>query len=177
MPRSTDVVGCVCTILRAHACRSHGRSGKQPRGPPRSRTSPRTMWISRVGGCGCAARARRNRVGVRSAIGEPARSPDMSASSATFQAIRRSRMPGPGISRVADRSRLRRYARRSSAADLTNDPYVRPTSLTAWVGVGVMRTTRRIEAVAMALGVRSLDAAARIIGWDWTTDTRPGRDG
>jgi integrase len=61
-------------------------------------------------------------------------------------------------------------------AALTHDPYVRPTSLTAWAGVAVMRTTRRIEAVALALGVRSLDAAARVIGWDWTT-TIPGRDG
>jgi site-specific recombinase XerC len=56
-------------------------------------------------------------------------------------------------------------------AGLTGDPYVRPASLTAWAGVGVMRTTRRIEAVAAALGVRSLDAAARIIGWNWTTTT------
>jgi site-specific recombinase XerC len=62
-------------------------------------------------------------------------------------------------------------------ADLTCDPYVRPASLTAWAGVGVMRTTRRIEAVATALGVRSLDAAARVIGWDWTTHAPADRDG
>ncbi|MDP9337204.1 MAG: hypothetical protein M3Q30_28345, partial [Actinomycetota bacterium] len=62
-------------------------------------------------------------------------------------------------------------------AGLTNDPYVRPASLTAWAGVGVMRTTRRIEAVATALGVRSLDTAARIIGWDWTTNPTASRDG
>jgi len=62
-------------------------------------------------------------------------------------------------------------------AGLTNDPHVRPASLTAWAGVGVMRTTRRIELVAVALGVRSLDAAARVIGWDWTTTHIPGRDG
>lgn len=53
-------------------------------------------------------------------------------------------------------------------AGLTGDRYLRPASLTGWVGVGVMRETRRIEAVALALGVRSLDAAARMIGWDWT---------
>jgi hypothetical protein len=41
----------------------------------------------------------------------------------------------------------------------------------------VMRTTRRIEAVATALGVRSLDAAARVIGWDWTTHAPADRDG
>jgi hypothetical protein len=62
-------------------------------------------------------------------------------------------------------------------AGLTGDPYVRPASLTAWAGVSVMHTTRRIEAVAAALGVRSLDAAARAIGWDWTTNPIPGRDG
>jgi integrase/recombinase XerC len=62
-------------------------------------------------------------------------------------------------------------------AGLTGDPYVRPASLTAWAGVGVMRTTRRIEAVALALGVRSLDAAARVIGWDWTTSATAGCDG
>ncbi|MDP9334400.1 MAG: hypothetical protein M3Q30_14015 [Actinomycetota bacterium] len=60
---------------------------------------------------------------------------------------------------------------------LTNDPYVRPASLTAWAGVQVMRETGRIEAVALALGVRSLDAAARVIGWDWTASQTRHRDG
>jgi integrase len=60
-------------------------------------------------------------------------------------------------------------------AGLTVDPYVRPASLAAWAGVCVMRETERIEAVASALGVRSLDAAARMIGWDWTGDMT-GRD-
>jgi integrase len=53
-------------------------------------------------------------------------------------------------------------------AGLTGDRYVRPASLTGWAGVGVMRETGRIESVGLALGVRSLDAAARMIGWDWT---------
>jgi site-specific recombinase XerC len=53
-------------------------------------------------------------------------------------------------------------------AGLTGDRYVRPASLTAWAGVRTMRKTRRIESVAVALGVRSLDAAARMIGWNWT---------
>jgi hypothetical protein len=38
-----------------------------------------------------------------------------------------------------------------------------------------MQATGRIEAVAAALGVRSLDAAARMIAWDWTADMT-GRD-
>jgi integrase len=58
-------------------------------------------------------------------------------------------------------------------AGLTADPYVRPASLPAWAGARVMRETGHIEAVAAALGVRSLDAAARMIGWDWT---QPGAD-
>lgn len=60
-------------------------------------------------------------------------------------------------------------------AGLTTEPHVRPASLAAWAGVRVMRETRRIEAVASALGVRSLDAAARMIDWDWTADIT-GRD-
>jgi site-specific recombinase XerC len=55
-------------------------------------------------------------------------------------------------------------------AGLTADPYVRPASLAAWAGVCVMRETERIEMVAAALGVRGLDAAARMIDWDWTAD-------
>jgi hypothetical protein len=53
-------------------------------------------------------------------------------------------------------------------AGLTDDRYVRPASLTGWAGVRVMRETCRIGKVALALGVRSLDAAARMIVWDWT---------
>jgi integrase/recombinase XerC len=58
-------------------------------------------------------------------------------------------------------------------AGLTDDPYVRPASLTAWAGVAVLRRTARIEAVASALGVRSLDTAAATIDWDWTTNVEP----
>jgi len=53
---------------------------------------------------------------------------------------------------------------------LTADPYVRPASLAAWAGHQVLNATGRIDAVARALGMRSLDGAARFIGWDWTTD-------
>jgi integrase/recombinase XerC len=62
-------------------------------------------------------------------------------------------------------------------AGLTEEPSVRPASLTGWAGVQVMRETGRIEAVALALGVRSLDAAARMIRWDWTTNQPAERDG
>lgn len=54
-------------------------------------------------------------------------------------------------------------------AGLTPDPYVRPASLAAWSGRRVLCATGRIDAAARALGMRSLDGAARFIGWDWTT--------
>lgn len=52
-------------------------------------------------------------------------------------------------------------------AGLRSDPGVRPGSLPAWAGCQVFNTTGRIEEAAHALGVRSLDRAADIIGWDW----------
>jgi len=52
-------------------------------------------------------------------------------------------------------------------AGLANQGGVRPASLAGWAGVNVFTATARIGTVALALGVRSLDAAARIIDWDW----------
>jgi integrase len=52
-------------------------------------------------------------------------------------------------------------------AGLTTEPDVRPVSVAAWAGARVFADTGRIEAVADALGCRSLDAAARLIGFDW----------
>jgi integrase len=52
-------------------------------------------------------------------------------------------------------------------ADLADKAGVQPASLTAWAGVRVLTHTRRIDAVARALGGRSLDAAARAINWNW----------
>jgi integrase/recombinase XerC len=53
-------------------------------------------------------------------------------------------------------------------AGLTNNPYVRAASLAAWAGRQVLCATGRIDAAARALGMRSLDSAARFVGWDWT---------
>jgi integrase len=47
---------------------------------------------------------------------------------------------------------------------------VRPGSLAAWAGRRVYEETSRIEEAARALGVRSLDIAADIIGWGWRDD-------
>jgi integrase/recombinase XerC len=53
-------------------------------------------------------------------------------------------------------------------AGLAAEPDVRPVSVTAWAGQKVLDETGRIDAVARALGMRSLDRAASLIGWDWT---------
>ena len=46
---------------------------------------------------------------------------------------------------------------------------VEPRSVSAWVGRRVLDDTGCIEAVARRLGLRSLDLAADIIGWDWSS--------
>ena len=52
-------------------------------------------------------------------------------------------------------------------AGLTTEPDVRPVSVAAWAGAGALADTGRIEDAARALGCRSLDAAARLVGFDW----------
>jgi integrase len=52
-------------------------------------------------------------------------------------------------------------------AGLGDEPDVRPLSVAAWAGVKIFEQTARIDAVARRLGMRSLDRAALLIGWDW----------
>lgn len=52
-------------------------------------------------------------------------------------------------------------------AGLHREADVRPGSLAAWAGRREYDATKRIEAVAALLGLRSLDRAARVIGWNW----------
>ncbi len=52
-------------------------------------------------------------------------------------------------------------------AGLTDEPDVRPSSVVAWAGTQVLESTGRIEDVAKALGLKSLDRTAAFIGWDW----------
>lgn len=59
-------------------------------------------------------------------------------------------------------------------AGLHQEPDVRPGSVAAWAGRRVLDETGRIDCAARALGVRSLDQAARIVGWDWQADPEPG---
>jgi integrase/recombinase XerC len=76
--------------------------------------------------------------------------------------------PGSG-NRESRRSHSAQAIRETmERAGLTGDPRVRPASLAGWAGSVVLRGTGRIEDVARALGVRSLDGAARAIDWDWT---------
>lgn len=57
-------------------------------------------------------------------------------------------------------------------AGLGDDPGIRPVSVAAWAGRKVMERTGRLEDVATALGMRSLDRAARLIGHDWSAGGR-----
>lgn len=53
-------------------------------------------------------------------------------------------------------------------AGLSNEPDIRPRSVTAWAGRSVFDETGHIEDVARRLGLRSLDRAAALIGWwEW----------
>ena len=53
------------------------------------------------------------------------------------------------------------------AAGLGSESDVRPASIAAWAGATAFRKGAQIHEVARMLGVRSLDQAARLIGWDW----------
>lgn len=59
-------------------------------------------------------------------------------------------------------------------AGLGGESDVRPISVVGWAGGRIYADTRQIEAAARALGVRSLDRAARLIGLDWQDSTDGG---
>ena len=59
-------------------------------------------------------------------------------------------------------------------AGLGHEVDVRPISVVGWAGARVFADTGRVEVAARALGVRSLDRAARLIGLDWQDDTGSG---
>jgi integrase len=54
-------------------------------------------------------------------------------------------------------------------AGLQAEADIRPTSVAAWAGRVAFDRTGDIGATARMLGMRSLDATARMIGWDWVT--------
>jgi hypothetical protein len=53
-------------------------------------------------------------------------------------------------------------------AGLGHEPDVRPKSVAAWAGARLFADCGRIEVVAKAMGLRSLDQAARAIAWTWS---------
>lgn len=53
-------------------------------------------------------------------------------------------------------------------AGLARERDVRPGSVAIWAGVRAHQRGARIEEVARLLGARSLDQAARLIGWRWS---------
>lgn len=54
-------------------------------------------------------------------------------------------------------------------AGLGDEADLRPTSVAAWAGRAKFDRTGNVADAARLLGLRSLDATARMIGWDWTT--------
>jgi len=52
-------------------------------------------------------------------------------------------------------------------AGLASDPAVRPASIRAWAGRRVFLATGQIDKAALALGTRTLDNAAAVIGFAW----------
>lgn len=52
-------------------------------------------------------------------------------------------------------------------AGLHAEPDVRPSSVAAWAGAQALASGASIDAVALMLGIRSLDRAAAFIGFDW----------
>src|SRR6266571_3914872 len=55
-------------------------------------------------------------------------------------------------------------------AGLGEERDVRPLSVAAWAGATILARGGSIDQVARALGMQSLDRAARMVGWDWRTD-------
>lgn len=53
-------------------------------------------------------------------------------------------------------------------AGVAGEPDIRPGSVAGWAGRRAVDNGSDLAEVARMLGVRSLDQAARIIGWDWT---------
>jgi integrase/recombinase XerC len=59
-------------------------------------------------------------------------------------------------------------------AGIGREPDVRPGSVVAWAGRRIFEEAGSIEEVARRLGIRSLDRAARFIGWEWAPQSADG---
>ena len=92
---------------------------------------------------------------------------------------------GPDALLVYDGARDDKVAQISSCIAITDvlrmiglakEPDIRPHSVVAWAGRRVLCETSHIEAVAKALGARSLDRAASLINWEWREEAELGAD-
>jgi integrase/recombinase XerC len=88
---------------------------------------------------------------------------------------------GPDASLVckdtSNRTRARANAYASVRASLVraglgDEPDIRPNSVVAWRGASAMASGASIDQVALMLGIRSLDATAAFIGWNWAGEER-----
>jgi integrase len=82
---------------------------------------------------------------------------------------------GRGSEESAQASSCIAIAETLMRAGIGREPDVRPGSVVAWAGRRVFQETASIEEVARRLGIRSLDRAARFIGWGWAPPPA-GRD-
>ncbi len=87
----------------------------------------------------------------------------------------------PGTPLVCSSPKTRASARASAydairtimiRAGLGCEPDLRPNSVAAWKGASALSAGASIDEVARMLGIRSLDAAASFIGWDWRGEGR-----
>jgi hypothetical protein len=85
---------------------------------------------------------------------------------------RRLTYDGHGDGSAGQRSVSVGLGRLLNAAGLGSEPDVGLGSIRAATGRRVFADTGRIEAAANTLGCRSLDIAARLIGWEWTKPPR-----
>ncbi|MDQ3661633.1 MAG: hypothetical protein M3454_11365 [Actinomycetota bacterium] len=99
--------------------------------------------------------------------------------------VERLKRKGPDALLVYDGARGDKVAQISSCIAITDvlrmtglakEPDVRPHSVVAWAGGRVLSETSHIEAVAKAVGARSLDRAASLIGWEWREEAELGAD-
>ena len=77
---------------------------------------------------------------------------------------------GSGRSNAGQVSTCRAISSVLVRAGLAGEPDVRPASVAGWAGRRVFERTGRVDDAARAMGVRSLDRAARLIGLDWSAD-------
>jgi integrase len=74
---------------------------------------------------------------------------------------------GKGSAESMQASSCTAVAQTLRRAGLAGEPDVGPSSIAAWAGARAFRDGASIDEVARMLGIRSLDRAARFIGWDW----------